>query len=677
MDDLDPDLDLSGLSREEVFRLCFSNAMKSPELRSSYKDRDGRFLLVSGGWLDAYAPGRTLDEVVGQTNHAFFKGPHADAARAEDLRVIETGDAVRGKIEYEEFDDRPNAWVQITRLPLRGAHGKIVGTWALTRDVTLRVEAQQALASSRERLEASERMHREIFERNPQPMWLYDRASWEIFAVNEAAIAVYGYSREEFLALRVLDLIDSDQVPAFLESMTVTEGGRSGYRVAVPRSHRYRDGTIAEVEVTANDVTIDGRACRVALISDVTERNRVAAELAAARDEAVEASNTKSAFLANISHEIRTPMNGVLGMTELLLDSVLDEDQRLLAQQVSSSGEQMVALIDDILDISKIEAGQLALEQTIFALHDAIEQACAVAGIQAAAKGLELEVEIAAEVPRETRGDSRRLRQIVLNLVANAVKFTSEGGITVRASTRRVGQDDGVMRVEVGDSGIGIAPAVLERMFEPFTQADASTTRHYGGTGLGLAIARELTELMGGTIGARSEPATGSTFWFELPLVNEKLVTRQPARDQRAGASRLWLSTPVVLVAEDSPVNQTVAVRTLERFGCQVEVVADGRQALEKLSARRYDAVLMDCQMADMDGYEATIELRRREGGGRHTPVIAMTAHAMTGDRERCLAAGMDDYLSKPLRRQQLADALLRWVSDDRVPVAVGGPLPG
>jgi PAS domain S-box-containing protein len=670
-----PNNPLGKLSRAEIAELCTANAIESSEVRVSFKDCDGRFLLVSTGWLDAYAPGSSVEDVLGKTHQEFFNLTHAEAARAEDLKVLASGEPAPPMIEHETFPDRPDAWVQITRLPLRDKRGEVVGTWALIRDITAQILAEHALAESREQLESSERMHRTLFEENPQPMWLYDRETYAIFAVNEAAIAIYGYSREEFLTMSVMDVLpEESDVQAFLHSMTLDEGQRSGHRVAVPRRHRYKDGTIADVAITANDVTIDGRACRIALSQDVTERNRALSELATARDQALEASKAKSSFLANISHEIRTPMNGVLGMTELLLDTDLDEDQRALAHQVSSSGEQMVALINDILDISKIEAGQLDVEMASFPLRETVEQACTVARLQAETKGLKLELQIADDVPEHSVGDGRRLRQILLNLVANAVKFTSAGTITVRVSTQPASGTERLARIEVLDTGIGIEPAIVEHMFERFTQADTSTTRTYGGTGLGLAIARELIELMGGVIGAESTPGAGSTFWIELPLPNEA-VAQLAHRQGKAALPNgpLWPSAPLVLVAEDSPVNQAVAVRTLEHFGCRVEVVSDGRQALEKLALGSYDAVLMDCQMGGMDGYEATTELRCRENGAHHTPVIAMTAHAMDGDRERCLAAGMDDYVSKPIHRDQLVEALLRWIPQERDDASADG----
>jgi PAS domain S-box-containing protein len=660
---------LSGLSQEAAERLCLRNELASANVRISFKDRDGRFVLVSAGWLNAYARGRSLEDVIGRTHSEFFHESHAAAARDEDRRVLATGEA-GGKIEHETFDDRPDAWVEVLRMPLHDEDENVVGTWSIINDITAQVSAERALAASREELAASERMHRVLFEQNPQPTFIYDRSTMRFLAVNDAVEEIYGYAREELLELSITDLIPEEDHAEYLRSLQPQNEEGLGFRRAQARRHRYSDGTVVDVEVTSNDVVLDGRACRIASTRDVTERNRAAAELAAARDAAVEASSMKSAFLANISHEIRTPMNGVLGMTQLLLDSPLDADQRSLAEHLASSGELMVGLINEILDISKIEAGQLQLELNDFSLRESIATACAATHRQAVAKGIDLVQEIDPALPSLSRGDGRRLHQILLNLIVNAVKFTGEGRIVVRATVASQHGAASTVRIEVIDPGIGIEPSQIKNMFEPFTQADASTTRKYGGTGLGLAISRELIELMGGTIGATSEPGNGSTFWIELLLYEPATTPAGPLAPLEVGgaAQPQWSTAPFVLVVEDSPVNQIVVVRTLERCGCRTDVAHNGRQALEMLSKQHYDAVLMDCQMPEMDGYEATAALRARENGGPRTPVIAMTAHAMQGDREQCLDAGMDDYLSKPIQRDWLIDTLRRWLpptSDD------------
>jgi PAS domain S-box-containing protein len=522
-------------------------------------------------------------------------------------------------------------------------------------------------------LRAAGRQYRLLFEHNPQPMLVYDRDSLQIVAVSDSMVAAYGYAREELLAMTIRDLSPAEDLPELDRYIATAGHGEARGLMCQPWRHLFKDGTIIDVEITSDDLVLDGRDCRIVLSQDVTERNRAIAELAVARDEAIEASKVKSAFLANVSHEIRTPMNGVIGMNELLLDTELAAEQRAYAEQVARSGEQMMTIINDILDISRIESGHFRLDISDFDLRETIEQVCAAARVQANSKGLVLELAVSPDVPGLARGDSTRIRQVLLNLVSNAVKFTAAGSVVVQVSSVGRPGPDIRLRFDVVDTGIGVDPHALERLFQPFEQADASTTRNYGGTGLGLAIARELVERMGGTIGAESRPGEGSTFWFELDLgapgaraLSEpawigEVVASSPAAPPPAQEDSL---APLVLIAEDNPVNQVVAVRVLERCGCRTRVAGDGNAVLAALAGDTYDAVLMDCQMPGLDGYQTTTELRRRElaSGAPRTPVIAMTASAMKGDVERCLAAGMDDYISKPIRYQVLAETLGRWL---------------
>jgi signal transduction histidine kinase/ActR/RegA family two-component response regulator len=385
---------------------------------------------------------------------------------------------------------------------------------------------------------------------------------------------------------------------------------------------------------------------------------------ARARDEAVEASNAKSVFVATVSHELRSPLSGVIGTAGLLLETPLNVEQREYAEIVRSSSEGLLLVINDILDYSKIEAGKLELDPGSFALSELVAESCALMLPIAREKGIELDIDAAADLPPWLYGDADRLRQVLINLLSNAVKFTEQGQVKVNVGATPA--DDGMLvRVEVSDTGIGIDADALERLFQPFTQADNSTARKYGGTGLGLTISAQLIEMMGGAIGASSIPQQGSLFWFEvaLPLADQSDLATHVSRNftalgDRDAAGNLTDAAPLVLVAEDNPVNQMLAVRQLDKCGYRAEVVNNGHEAVEAISHSSYVAVLMDCQMPELDGYDATREIRRRENGTTHLPIVATTAHSMSGDRDRCLAAGMDEYLSKPIRAAELMEAL-------------------
>ncbi|WP_148252966.1 ATP-binding protein [Aidingimonas lacisalsi] len=384
---------------------------------------------------------------------------------------------------------------------------------------------------------------------------------------------------------------------------------------------------------------------------------RLSGELEATAQRAESASQAKSEFLATVSHEIRTPLNGVIGMSDLLLEQPLDQASRHYAHTIHDSAGQLLSLIDDILDFSKIEAGRLEIERVPFSLRQVLEGVVGLFEPRASGKQLALYTRIAEDLPDRVLGDPGRLRQVLLNLLSNAIKFTEQGEIVLCASRRPRER----LCIELLDTGCGIADGMRDILFEPFRQGDASTARHFGGSGLGLAICKRLVEAMGGEIGADNRLERGSRFWIVLPLstadVEEALPTAEPPKLSFQGEATL-------LLVEDNQVNQQVAVAMLERLGCHVEVAADGLAALDMIETTRYALVFMDIQMPGMDGIEVTRRLRARGGWFAQLPIVAMTAGATVGERARCLAAGMADYLTKPLFHDALASVLARHLSE-------------
>jgi two-component system, sensor histidine kinase and response regulator len=477
--------------------------------------------------------------------------------------------------------------------------------------------------------------------------------------VNRSLCEIVGYSEDELLGLTFQDITHPDDLQADLSYVRrVLAGEVKTYQME--KRYVRKGGGLVWILLSVSLVR-DARGEPLHFISqiqDITERMRAEEGLRRAKEAAEAATRAKSEFLANMSHEIRTPMNGVIGMTDLALDTALTAEQRDYLSTVKTSAGALLTVIDDILDLSKIEAGKLHFHPSAFGLRQSVAGVLKPLALRAEQKGLRLACRIEPAVPDALVGDPVRLGQVITNLVGNAVKFTERGEVEIRVTAESVTGAEAWLHFAVSDTGVGIPAAKQAAIFDAFSQADGSMARRYGGTGLGLTISKRLVEAAGGLIWCKSTEGRGSTFHFTMRFGLQAEAAKCPPQEvpapPAADAPRLR-----VLLAEDNPVNQKLALRLLERRGHSVTLANNGREAVEAHEAGGFDLILMDCQMPEMDGFEATAAIRRREfETGARTPIIAVTAHAMAGDSERCLAAGMDAYVTKPIKPETLFAAI-------------------
>ncbi len=495
---------------------------------------------------------------------------------------------------------------------------------------------------------------------------------WSIFS--SLALLFYGVSWAAFLSMLITTSMCAMAVIVFAHSLELVGWfliSMLAPHIAVSLYLGSREGMWSALALSIFLVylSIIGRRLHREIWESLTRAKVLdvrAAELDEARARAESANRSQSEFLANMSHEIRTPLSGIIGMSEIQVTNDDPAKRRRYSKLLHSSAKTLLGLVDDVLDFSKIEAGKLALESIDFSLQRAILGVVELLASRAANRGIGLELKLADDLPDWLVGDSLRLRQVLINLISNAIKFTREGKVTLSAEARR--RDDRVwIRFAVSDTGIGIDDDVRHKLFSAFAQGESSTSRRFGGTGLGLAICKSIVNLQGGEIGFESTLGVGSTFWFRIPyalslLPPEERVTGSPQGPSTAEIRLRGRGDCRILLAEDSEVNRIVVLHQLKDLGFRADSVSNGSRALAALEKQRYDLILMDCQMPELDGYETTREIRRREIGSRHTPIIAITAHAMKEDREQCLGVGMDDYFSKPFRREKLIAVLDRWL---------------
>lgn len=513
----------------------------------------------------------------------------------------------------------------------------------LNKEIAIRRQVEEELQESKNQLKTVlNSVHAGIVTINVEDHVIVD--------INSFALKLIGASREDVIGRVCHKYI----CPAEKGKCPITDLGQkfdgSERRLLTAK------GEFVPILKTVTSVTMKGSKYLIESFVDISRLKQTEEDLRKAKEEAEDANRAKSSFLASMSHEIRTPMNAVIGMADLLSDTPLTDMQKEYLDMLTVSANNLLDVINDVLDMSKIEAGHLEIEKAEFDLRDVVELVAVALGARASKKDLELLYKLKSDVPRYILGDSTRLRQILINLASNSIKFTEKGEIVVNVEILERNGDDIILHFSVKDTGIGISKERLSKIFESFTQADSSTTRKYGGTGLGLTISKQLVEKMNGKIWVESEMGKGSTFHFTIrSLAVEKPEEKKETPEKRAIESALKGKPLEVLLAEDNIINQKVAVRILEKQGWQVTVANNGKEAVEISAKSEFDLILMDVQMPEMDGLEATVKIRKREeGSDKHIPIIALTAHAFEEDKKRCLDAGMDRYATKPIKIREL-----------------------
>lgn len=533
----------------------------------------------------------------------------------------------------------------------------LLGILAALLAALVAVLVSRRMLTQTRQLETEKQKYQTLFETNSDAVVILDDKGFT--DCNPATLSMFGMdSVAAFLGTPIPQLgtaIQANGETAIDHAMQAISLARQHGHAVMDWQGKRQDGSIFSAEIALHAMQLSGKPVIQAIMRDVSERRAAEAAKEAVREAALQMARAKSAFVANVSHEIRTPMHGILGMSGLLLKTPLDERQREYASTLKSSAESLLTIINDILDFSKIEAGKLAIEQIAFSPAALAQDVVSLFRARALEKHLRLTLSLPLQTPTALLGDPTRIRQILLNLIDNAIKFTHGGEIELRATFDTM-EDEIVCRFKVCDSGIGMDSETQSRVFQAFSQADSSTTRRYGGTGLGLAVSSQLAGLMSGQLTVESMPDEGSCFTLSLKLPPTSLpLAELPAQSAIRLRGRL-------LIVEDHPVNQTVLAHQLREMGLRFEIATNGTQALERLATETFDLVLMDWQMPEMDGLEATRRIRLLPTPACHTPIVALTANANTGFRETCLAAGANDYLSKPYTETALATLLAQWL---------------
>jgi PAS domain S-box-containing protein len=618
------------------------------------KDENGRYVYVSKSFLEFF---KVTDEAVfGKTDYQWLPEELANHFTENDNLVRRT------KKTLEVIESVPSSDGDIRsivyKFPISDGAGKdyVAG---IAVDISERLKTQDLKANLAAIVDAS---HDAIIGATPEGIIL----TW-----NRSAQRIFGYTADEIIG-KHFNILVPDKNAVYVEEILADV--RNGEAVSQKEGQCLtKSGEKIYVSVTVSPILNNtSQVSGVAVVArDITQRiemervlKQTAMDLSIARDQALEASNLKSAFVANISHELRTPLSAILGMTELLSESKLAEEQQGYAQILKSAGQSLLTIVNDVLDLSKIEAGKMKLEYSPFNVIFLVQECARVLAPAARDKGLVLKTNIDHSIPAFVVGDHDRVRQTLINLIGNSIKFTEKGEVAVELSLQSENKELITIIFRVTDTGIGILPVEQNRLFKPFTQIDGTAARKYSGTGLGLSISKNLVEMMGGTIGFESTRGKGTQFWFTVPFKRcEKVTKIQTCTPDGKVLLDTALKGSSILLVEDNAVLQRLIQIQLSNLGVEAHAVSTGEEALEAVKQSEFDLIFMDCQLPQMDGFAATKAIRDFESAmDSYTPIVALTAGAMDGDEQRCLAAGMNDYLSKPASVRQLCDKMELWI---------------
>ncbi|HYF75180.1 MAG TPA: PAS domain S-box protein, partial [Candidatus Nitrosocosmicus sp.] len=594
---------------------------------------DGKCDYFNKSWLEF--TGRTLEQEMGDGWNSGVHPEDLEYCFNTYIKAFNFREAFDMEYRLRRFDGEYR-WIIDMGRPFYDLNGIFSGYIGSCYDITERKTAEEGLRRY------------QLLSESANDIIIFSDINGGIIEANSAALISYGYAREEIIDKSIFELVSPDnRSPVRTQSYKINAEG-----VYYEATARRKDGSTFPVEVSLQGAEIGGSKVLLSILRDITERKQIQKELERAREYAEAANLAKSEFLANMSHEIRTPLNGMLGMIDLTLLTGLTEEQKENLFIAKGCASTLLNLINDILDFSRIEARKLALENIAFDFVELVEQTIKPHTVKAREKGLELRYRLDPQTPQIVNGDPNRLKQVINNLLGNAVKFTEAGEINLLTSLKNSTDDYVELEFQISDTGVGIDSRDIGGIFDTFSQADSSITRKYGGSGLGLAISRQLVELMGGAIWVESEKGKGSTFYFTMIIT----VGRETSSTRQSIKTIAKTKYPLqILLAEDDRINQVVITRMIKEAGHFAETANNGLEALQAINEKSIDVVLMDIQMPEMDGIEAVKRVRKSEKGtGRHIPIIALTAHALQGDRERYLAAGMDDYIAKPVQLNSL-----------------------